>query len=240
MPAQQAHGAAPLLDLTGVGAAALAPSGTKADLALTSWKAWKPSHFLISNEEPRIHQSCSRIWLTARQAPCQPRRCQGSCSRELLAVHGVVSWAERQLFEAYRTTRFGASHHGASLATCKKFPLRKKSASSKVTSPRRCSHTGTGTQSTHWNVTRRVHVTQGTAFQANMLAADRLSLLAMTPGVLLCTVGSSLGRGTEDKGPKRHTGKHDNTQQPDPLVSTTHEARCTKLAGSGNVPCGAK
>jgi len=44
--------AAPLLDLTGVGSAAMAPSGTKADLALTSWKAWKPSHFSSPTKSP--------------------------------------------------------------------------------------------------------------------------------------------------------------------------------------------
>ena len=44
--------AAPLLDLTGVGSAAVAPSGTKDDLALTSWKAWKPSHFSSPTKSP--------------------------------------------------------------------------------------------------------------------------------------------------------------------------------------------
>ena len=155
---------APQLDLTGTGAP-MAPSGTKADLALTSWMAWKPSHFSSPVNSP---------------GSIRPARMSGSCSRENSAVHGV----ERQLVKAFRTTPFGASHHGASLATCKKFPLRRKSASSKVTSPRRYSHTGSGTQSTHWNMKRRVQVTQGTAFQANMFAAHRLSQLAMTPGVL--------------------------------------------------------
>ena len=77
----------------------------------------------VEAQDPSLLLACLA---PARQAPCQPRRWQGSCSRELIALHSVVSWAERQLLKAYITTQFVASHHGASLTTCKKCPLRKK------------------------------------------------------------------------------------------------------------------
>ena len=93
----------------------------------------------------------------------------------------------------------GSSTPGSTPATIRRFTpwsvschvqkvhlAKKKSASSKVTSPRRCSHTGHGTQSTHWNVKRRGASDAGHGM----------------PG------GSSLGRGTENKAP---TGPQENT-----------------------------
>ena len=90
--------------------------------------------------------------------------------------------------QAPRQPRFGASHHGASLATCKKFTLRKKKVPLRKSRRHEDAHTQAmaRSQHTHWNVKRRGASDAGHGM----------------PG------GSSLGRGTENKAP---TGPQENT-----------------------------